>query len=377
MQAGAEHHDSESLGRQLREPDEIDQVDRSLLLDLLDGVKSVDSMAAVRRAVADIRERLLAGKTGLPASTGDAVAFGREYLLSELDQIVASRTLERARYYLERLEISITQVKTSEVNDINLNRWKEYPDIFTDSLWIVDRRDNSGVHTAGYWGNFIPQIPNQMIRRYTKGGEWVLDTFAGAGTTLIEGQRLGRHTIGIELQAALAEQARHLVASEPNEHRVVAQITTADSAAVDYRALLAGHHQRSVQLIIMHPPYFDIIRFSDDPGDLSNAASVDDYMVRLGLIVEKAGAVLDEGRYLVLVIGDKYARGEWIPLGFLAMNEVLARGFSLKSIVVKNFEDTASKRAQKELWRYRALAGGFYVFKHEYIFLFQKGPAGA
>lgn len=27
---------------------------------------------------------------------------------------------------------------------------------------------------------------------------------------------------------------------------------------------------------------------------------------------------------------------------------------------------------QKELWRYRALAGGFYVFKHEYIFLFQK-----
>lgn len=360
------------------EDDEVLRLDQALLLDLLGGVKSVDSMQAMRRATADLKQRLFAGD-GVPSgpASDSMVVFGKDYLRGQLDQIAASRTLERARYYLERLERSITQVRTNGVNDINLNRWKEYPDIYTDSLWIVDRRDNSGVHTAGYWGNFIPQIPNQMIRRYTRRGEWVLDTFAGAGTTLIEGQRLGRHTIGIELQAAIAEQARRLVASEPNEHQVVAQITTADSAAVDYRVLLAGHDQRSVQLIIMHPPYFDIIRFSHDPGDLSNATSVDDYMERLGLIVEKAGAVLDEGRYLVLVIGDKYAQGEWIPLGFLAMSEVLARGFSLKSIVVKNFEDTASKRAQKELWRYRALAGGFYVFKHEYIFLFQKGPARA
>ncbi len=55
------------------------------------------------------------------------------------------------------------------------------------------------------------------------------------------------------------------------------------------------------------------------------------------------------------------------------MNEVLKSGFSLKSIVVKNFEETSGKRNQKELWRYRALAGGFFVFKHEYIFIFQKG----
>jgi hypothetical protein len=54
------------------------------------------------------------------------------------------------------------------------------------------------------------------------------------------------------------------------------------------------------------------------------------------------------------------------------MNEVLKRGYLLKSIIVKNFEETRGKRNQKELWRYRALAGGFYVFKHEYIMLFQK-----
>jgi hypothetical protein len=88
--------------------------------------------------------------------------------------------------------------------------------------------------------------------------------------------------------------------------------------------------------------------------------------------VDNVAPVLARGRYMALVIGDKYAKGEWIPLGFQAMNQVLQRDFRLKSILVKNFEETTGKRQQKELWRYRALAGGFYIFKHEYIFVFQR-----
>jgi hypothetical protein len=122
----------------------------------------------------------------------------------------------------------------------------------------------------------------------------------------------------------------------------------------------------------MHPPYFDIIKFSNDPRDLSNANSVNDFLTMMTDIVRKASAVLDKGRYFALVIGDKYSKGEWIPLGFLTMQEVLKCGFTLKSIIVKNFEETLGKRNQKDLWRYRALVGGFYIFKHEYIFLFKK-----
>ena len=62
----------------------------------------------------------------------------------------------------------------------------------------------------------------------------------------------------------------------------------------------------------------------------------------------------------MLVIGDKFSAGQWIPLGFRCMEEVLDRGdFLLKSIVVKNFVQTRGKRNSRELWRYRALAGGF------------------
>ena len=348
------------------------QLDKALLLDRLQHLHDAEALETLRQAVEALQAQVCTPGSPLCQPTTETVEMGQAYLEEALEQIAASHTLARARYYVQRLIKGVTEVKTSPVNDINLNRWKAYGHVRTDSLWVIERRDSSGAHTAGYWGNFIPQIPRQMMLRYTKQGEWVLDTFAGAGTTLIEAQRLGRHTLGIELQPEVATRARRLIADEPNPHGVVSAVIVGDSGAVDYAALLARHGQRSVQLVIMHPPYFDIIPFSDDPRDLSNAASVPDFVSRMGTLVERAGAVLDPGRYLVLVIGDKYVQGEWIPLGFLTMNEIMGRGYQLKSIVVKNFEETTGKRNQKELWRYRALVGGFYIFKHEYIFIFQK-----
>ena len=61
----------------------------------------------------------------------------------------------------------------AKYNDLDMKRCKEYEDISTDTLWIIDRRDNSGAHSGKYHGNFVPQIPNQLFRRYTKKGDWV------------------------------------------------------------------------------------------------------------------------------------------------------------------------------------------------------------
>jgi hypothetical protein len=122
----------------------------------------------------------------------------------------------------------------------------------------------------------------------------------------------------------------------------------------------------------MHPPYWDIIKFSENENDLSNAKSIDVFLNSFGKVLDNCLPYLDKKRFLALIIGDKYTGGQWIPLGFYLMQEVMKRGMILKSTVVKNFEETTAKRNQKELWRYRALAGGFYVFKHEYIFIFQK-----
>ncbi len=302
----------------------------------------------------------------------NAVKKDFKYILNEIEQILDTRTIERAAYYLKRLIKSLTEVKTGKINSLNLNRWKEYEDIITDSLWILHKRDRSGVHTAGYWGNFIPQIPNQLIRRYTKENEWVLDPFAGSGTTLIECKRLGRNCIGVELSPDIAALASKNVENEKPVNKSECKIITSDSTKLDFKEELYRQGIKSVQLIILHPPYWDIIKFTGETEDLSNSATVEEYIERLGQAVESTYHVLDKGRYLALVIGDKYSKGELIPLGFYAMQEVLKHNYKLKSIVVKNFDETRGKMNSTELWRYRALIGGFYIFKHEYLFLFRK-----
>ena len=303
---------------------------------------------------------------------GNSFKIHSQYLSEELQQILESQTIERTKYYIKRLIKSLSEIKMGKYNDLNLNRWKEYDDIITDSIWVVGKRDKSGAHNGGYWGNYIPQIPNQFLRRYTKRGECVLDPFLGSGTTLIECRRLGRNGIGVELLPKIAKLAEKNIKKEENPFDIKTEIINSDSTKLDFKAELNKRDIKSVQFLIMHPPYWDIIKFSENKKDLSNVKSLKEFLKKFGGIVDLTYPVLDKRRYLAVVIGDKYSSGEWIPLGFYTMQEVLKRGYKLKSTIVKNFEETKGKMNQKELWRYRALVGGFYIFKHEYIFLFQK-----
>ena len=93
-------------------------------------------------------------------------------------------------------------------NDIVLENWKE-SDIWTDSLWIINERDKSGKHSNFYHGNFVPQIPHQLILRYSKENDLVFDPFLGSGTTAYECETLKRNFIGVEIQSELAEKVQN------------------------------------------------------------------------------------------------------------------------------------------------------------------------
>ncbi|BCW96545.1 MAG: DNA methyltransferase [Fimbriimonadales bacterium] len=262
------------------------------------------------------------------------------------------------------------------LGEIDLTRWEQYDDILTDSLWLLGKRDNSGAHTADYWGNFVPQIPQQAMRRFTQPGELVIDPFMGFGTTLIEAVRLGRCAIGVDLQPACVEQARERVQAETygDGGRVLPMLgdSTRPETAHAVQEAMREWGFSHAHLLILHPPYHDIIRFSDHPDDLSNAADIDAFLERFGQAAANFAPLLAHGRFLTLVIGDKYARGEWVPLGFQTMEVVRAQGFRLKSICVKDIQESRGKRGQQRLWRYRALRHNFYVFKHEYVMFFEK-----
>lgn len=257
-----------------------------------------------------------------------------------------------------------------KINDLDMKNWKEYDDIITDSLWIIDKRDKTGNHKGDYHGNFIPQIPNQLMKRYTKKGDWILDAFLGSGTTLIECQKLGRNGIGIDIDSEILSVAKERATTEPGNSKL--EFLAGDSASINLEPVLSKNNIEKVQLILYHPPYWDIIKFNDLKGNLANTNSLEEFVGAFSKVVDNTAKYLEDERYIGIVIGDMYRNSEWIPLNSHLTQLMLQKGFLLKSVIVKNISETKGKQNQKAIWRYRALLGGFYVFNHEYILIFQK-----
>ena len=69
------------------------------------------------------------------------------------------------------------------MNDLDMSRWKELTNILTSSLWHFAKRAKIGSHKNTYHGNFIPQIPYQLIQRFTQKEDTIIDPFTGHGTT--------------------------------------------------------------------------------------------------------------------------------------------------------------------------------------------------
>ena len=81
----------------------------------------------------------------------------------------------------------------------------------TQNLIEVSYSSNTTYLTHNYHPypcKFVPQIPQQIISKYSKEGDLILDPFCGSGTTLTEASLLNRNAVGIDINPVGALSAK-------------------------------------------------------------------------------------------------------------------------------------------------------------------------
>ena len=199
--------------------------------------------------------------------------------------------------------------------------------------------------------------------------------FLGSGTSAIEALNMGRRCIGVELKPEQVEIVSNKFSKKElvTDVNIICEDSASDNVQEKIQARLDVMRRDKAQFLVLHPPYDDIIKFSDRKEDLSNCATTEEFYDLFKKVAKNGYDMLEKGRFAALIIGDKYANGEIVPLGADCAAKMREIGFKMKAVIVKNMEgNERAKGKTANLWRYRALNGGFYIFKHEYIYVFQK-----
>lgn len=235
---------------------------------------------------------------------------------------------------------------------------KEEKELQFSTVWSFPKRGKYSIHQPNFPGNWAPQVPRNLIIKYSKQGDYILDPFLGSGTTLIEAKLLNRCGIGVDLNEKHIDLvARRLQTIEGRTQKLY----PADTRNLYFIT------DNSIDLALLHPPYANAIVYSDDPADLSNIVSVEMFCNQFRIIIREIRRVVKSNGLIALMIGDLRRRKRVIPLGFKVLEVCLNEGLDLKEIIIKIQHNCSST----ERWKPIAKKLNFLLLMHEYIFLFE------
>ncbi|MCU0425058.1 MAG: site-specific DNA-methyltransferase [Candidatus Kapabacteria bacterium] len=89
----------------------------------------------------------------------------------------------------------------------NVSNWVGKDTVYPTNVIHLATECNNKNHSAA----FPEQLPEWFIKLFTQEQDTVLDPFAGSGTTLVVAQRMGRHSIGIEIMPEYCEMIKDAV----------------------------------------------------------------------------------------------------------------------------------------------------------------------
>lgn len=243
---------------------------------------------------------------------------------------------------------------------------KLHPDEFElecTTVWAFPRRGNWATHKSDWRGNWSPEVARNLILRYSNEGDILLDPMIGGGTTAIEAKILNRHIIYSDVNDEALERTRNSLDFEV-ENNAWQKVVKRDARD------LSKANDESIDFILTHPPYADIIKYSEGKldNDLSNIHDIDKFVGKMEKVAKELYRVLKKGKYCAILIGDTRRNKMYQPMAYKVMERFMKAGFHLKEGVIKRqFNCKATG-----FWVKKSQENNFLLIMHEHLFIFQK-----
>ena len=234
--------------------------------------------------------------------------------------------------------------------------------LMTTTLWEYPSQHYTAADGSQMQGDskYVGATPSwviwQLLSRYTKPGETVLDPMCGSGTTLDVCKDLGRTGTGFDL---------------------IFYAKRSDIKPADARKLPLTND--SVDFVFVDPPYSTHVNYSDDPRCIGklDAAGEDSghaYFEAMSKVISEMYRVLRPGRHMALYVSDSFrvtqraGKHVFTPIGFHL--------FSMMCELMQPVDIIAVVRHNEKLTRgnYHKAAEeqNFYLRGFNYLFVMQK-----
>lgn len=217
------------------------------------------------------------------------------------------------------------------------------------TLWDYPSQDYGDAHQGlpGYKGATPSYVIWNLLKRYTKPRELVVDPFCGSGTTLDVARDLDRKALGYDVHPR-----------RPDIFRVDARKLPPE---------LSG----KVDFVFMDPPYGTHIDYGPDPRDIGKLDASDaKYYDAMQQAFAEARRILKPSRHLALYVSDSYVHpGKFYAIGFELFGRMQRVGFAPVDVIAVTRHN---KTLEMGNYRKAAEEGNFFLRGFNYLFVMRK-----
>ncbi|MGB9721275.1 MAG: TRM11 family SAM-dependent methyltransferase [bacterium] len=221
------------------------------------------------------------------------------------------------------------------------------PDIETTTLWDFPLQNyGNKPHGDNKFNGVTPALVIwNLLQRYTKPGDLVVDPMCGSGTTIDVAKELDRKVIGYDI----APYRPDIVQNDARN------IPLPDD---------------SVDFVFIDSPYSNNVRYSDHPDCIGKiSAERKEFFDELEKVAKEIHRILKPERNMGWLIGDHWRKQSgFIPVGF-TLYQRLCKHFETVDIVCLTRRNQSSNTS---LWHRRAREFNFYLRGFKYLFIMKK-----